>query len=128
MQAILLGIERLRLLDRATRGAFYAALGVCKDRDLEPHLFATDPTDGAADVIELVLLGRTKEGANAFRELWRIAAAEDVEAYRVALEAKLQDVRERGRALLDRVNAGLAALERGEDPEPFADDPSGKSS
>jgi hypothetical protein len=116
MLAFLLGVERLRILDRAVGGALYVALGACKEQGLEPHVHSDAPENGAADVLEVVFLARDAEGRSAFHELWRVGLA-DLDAYRVATEVRLSDTMSAARAGLERINAGLEAMDRGEEPE-----------
>ena len=129
MLAFLLGVERLRLLDRGTGGALWRALALCKDGGLEPHLTATAPTDGAPETYEVVFLARDAQGLTAFHELWRLTLADDVEAYGAAVHLALQGAVLAARAQLARVDEGLAALNRDEDPPPWRDeDPNGRMS
>ncbi len=124
MLAFLLGVERLRTLDRAVGGALYVALGACKEQGLEPHVHSDAPKDGAPDALEVVFLARDAEGHSVFHELWRVGLA-DLDAYRVATEVRLSDTMSAARSGLDRINAGLEAMDRGEDPEPL-DEPDPK--
>jgi hypothetical protein len=122
MIAFGLGVERLRTLNLATGGGLYAALGRCKDEGLEPHLLANATPEGEAarKTYDLVFLARDGDGTSVFTDFWRIA--EDAgEAYTIAIHLSLHDTLATVRAGVGRVQAGLDALDRGEEPSPLRD-------
>ena len=76
-----------------------------------------------------MFLARDAQGLTAFHELWRLTLADDVEAYGAAVHLALQGAVLAARAQLARVDEGLAALDRDEDPLPWRDeDPNGRMS
>ena len=118
MLAFLLGVERLRTLDRAVGGGLYAAMGRCKELGLEPHVCSTEVKQGEAKAYELVFLARDADGQSVFHEMWRVPeAAED--ARTIAIEISLRDTIDGVRAGVARIMAGLDAMDRGEEPGPL---------
>ncbi len=122
MNAILLGIERLRVLNSATDGELYQALGCCKDGGSVPILRVDDtprPAGAApSPAVDLVLLAVAPDGTT--RRYWQWTLDErHGDALRIAAEVRVSDTLDEGRALLRRLSEGLDAIDRGEDPPPL---------
>lgn len=133
MKAILLGVERLRVLNTATKGELYQALGYCRDTGSDAILRVDDAPPGAgatSSALDVVLLAMAPDGTTRRHWQWTLDDRQG-DALLLAAEVRVRDKVEEGQALLRRLNEGLDALDRDEDPPsqaPRAPDPGRKLS
>ena len=125
MKAILLGIERLRVLNTATEGELYQALGYCKDTGSDPILRVDEAPPRAGvplSALDVVLLAMAPDGTTRRHWQWTLDERHG-DALLLAAEVRIRDKVDEGRELLRRLNEGLDALDRDEDPPSLHEGP-----
>ena len=120
MNARVLGMHRLRLLDRALGGRLLEAIEDCARQNLTPELHVSrtaEPADGAWEY-GFDLLARSERQLTVRAWSWKLQVpATHLDLMEAATLALMECTREQVEQGLQRINEGLERIERGQAPE-----------